>query len=193
LFEVKTYRGTVMSVKPRSQQTPDPGLEQDLEQLLQAIRPVLGALKRGSPPPAIFRDAFERNSLGPRHAPVLMVVALQGQLSVSDIAERLDLSLSTTSLLVGELDRAGLVARREDDRDRRRTLVVLGDGYREAAEEWLQTRLTPLRRTLERLSPEARTNFLEGWRILREETLQIPAAPPAAAAKSADHAARADT
>ncbi len=169
-----------MPVKTPSPHGNNPELERDLQELVRLIRPVIGALKRGSPPPAIFHEAFHGGGLGPRHAPVLMVVALEGQLSVSDIAERVDLSLSTTSLLVGELDRAGLLARREDDRDRRRTLVGLSDAYREAADEWLQTRLAPLRRTLERLSPAARAGFLEGWRALRDEITQIAAAsgPP---------------
>lgn len=140
-----------------------------LRALVAEIRPVIGALKRGGPPPAIFHDAFHNGALGPRHAPVLLTVALEGQLSVSEIAERLGLGLSTTSLLVGELDRAGLLARSEDPSDRRRTLVGLADGYREAAEGWLQERIAPLRRTLERLPPGQREAFLSGWQILREE------------------------
>jgi DNA-binding MarR family transcriptional regulator len=143
---------------------------QELEELARSIRPIIGTLKHRGPPPGMFEEAFCEGELGPRHGPVLMAIAFEGQLSVSELAERLDLSLSTTSLLVGELSRAGLVSRTEDDRDRRRTLVALADGYREAAEEWLQARLTPLRRTLERLSPEARAGFLKGWRILRDET-----------------------
>lgn len=141
-----------------------------LRALVAEIRPVLGALKRGGPPPAIFREAFRNGALGPRHAPALLTVALEGQLSVGELAERLGLGLSTTSLLVGELDRAGLLARSEDPADRRRTLVGLADGYREAADGWLQERIEPLRRTLERLPPAQREAFLAGWRILREET-----------------------
>ena len=144
-------------------------LDEDLHELVGYIRPVLGALKRGAPPPAIFEEAFHSGSLGPRHSPVVMVVAFERELSVSDIAERVDLGLSTTSLLVGELSRAGILERIEDERDRRRTLVRLSEAYREAADAWLQDRLIPLRRTLERLTPEARAQFLEGWRVLREE------------------------
>lgn len=150
-------------------------VESDLHALVLHIRPVIAALKRSGPPPAIFEAAFKSGSLGPRHAPVVMVLAFEGQLSVSAIAERIGLGLSTTSLLVGELDRAGLIARSEDPRDRRRTLVALGERYREAADEWLRVRLTPLRRTLERLSPEERRGFLQGWRILHEETAQASA------------------
>jgi DNA-binding MarR family transcriptional regulator len=148
-------------------------LEADLQDLARSVRSIVSSLKRGATPPQLFHEPFESGSLGPRHSPVLMTVAFEGQLSVSEIAERLDLSLSTTSLLVGELSRAGLIVRTEDDRDRRRTLVRLSDGYREAAESWLRTRLTPLRRTLERLSAEARAGFLEGCRILSEETARM--------------------
>lgn len=153
----------------------DDSVELDLLALVRHIRPVLMGLKQGGPPPAIFRAAFEQNALGPRHAPVLMAVALEGRLSVSDLADRLRLSLSTTSLLVGELSRAGLLDRAEDQSDRRRTIVELSPRYREPAERWLSERLAPLRRTLMRLPARARANFLEGWRILEEEASRVGA------------------
>ncbi len=150
-------------------------VDADLRELIGLIRPVFGALKRGGPMPAAFKDAFERASLGPRHVPVLMYVTLEGGVSVSDLAEQLDLSLSTTSLMVGELSRARLLERAEDEADRRRTLVRLNEEYRESVGEWLLERLGPLRRTLERLNPPARAHFMEGWRILEQETAAIGA------------------
>lgn len=166
-----------MAVKPTTSPTEQATLDQDLLTLLGCIRPVIAALKHAGPPPAIFHDAFERGSLGPRHMPVLLSVSLAGRLSVSDIAERVGLGLSTTSMLVGELSRAGLVERSEDPSDRRRTLVMLSETYREPAEAFLQTRLVPFRRTLERLSPRQRAAFLEGWRILAEETAVLRDGP----------------
>ncbi len=148
-------------------------VEDDLRILIGHLRPVFGALKRGGPPPAAFKEAFESASLGPRHGPVLLTCTLEGELSVSDIAERLELSLSTTSLMVGELSRAGLLERAEDEHDRRRTIVRLNETYRKEVDDWLRERLDPLRRTLQRLSPRARANFLEGWRILEEETAKL--------------------
>ena len=50
----------------------------------------------------------------------------------------------------------------------------VADEHREGTEAWLEQRMEPLRRTLERLSPRARAQFLEGWRILHEETGRIP-------------------
>jgi len=159
-------------------------LDWEMRELMRRMRPVLEGLKRGPPPPAVFEEAFKRGSLGPRHAPVLIVVALEGEPSVSDVAERLGLSLSTTSLLVGELNRAGLLDRTEDENDRRRTLVRMNDRYDADARAWLEERLGPFRRTLERLSPAARANFLDGWRILEEETART--APGAAAEDCGD-------
>jgi DNA-binding MarR family transcriptional regulator len=151
-------------------------VEADLRTLAGHMRPVFAALKRGGPMPAPFERAFERSALGARHIPVLMTVMLEGELSVSDLAHKLELSLSATSLMVGELSRAGLLDRAEDEQDRRRTIVRVSEEYREGVDAWLQARLEPMRRTLERLSPRARAHFLEGWRILQEEASRIPAA-----------------
>jgi DNA-binding MarR family transcriptional regulator len=150
-------------------------VEADLRTLAGHMRPVFAALKRGGPMPAPFEEAFEQASLGMRHVPVLMTVTLEGELSVSDLAHKLELSLSATSLMVGELSRAGLLERTEDENDRRRTIVRIAEQYRDGIDAWLQERLDPMRRTLERLSPRARANFLEGWRILHEEASRIPA------------------
>jgi DNA-binding MarR family transcriptional regulator len=116
-----------------------------------------------------FQEAFEAESLGPRHMPVLVNVSLGGPLSVTELADRIGLSVGTTSLLVGELSRAGLVVREEDESDRRRTLVTLHEDHRKTMDAWTGQALEPLRRALRRLSPEARANFMEGWRVLDEE------------------------
>ena len=116
-----------------------------------------------------MRDAMERASLGKRHASALLAVAAVEPIGVSELAKRLGLLLSSTSTLVGELSRAGLIERAEDDRDRRRTIVRVHEDYRDAMEEWLEGALAPVRNTLERLSPQARAHFMEGWRILHEE------------------------
>jgi DNA-binding MarR family transcriptional regulator len=126
--------------------------------------------QRADPPPKAFREAFEANSLGPRHMPVMIAVALGERSSVSEIAKRIGLSVATTSLLVGELSRAGLLERAEDPRDRRRTLVSLHKDHRAVMRRFIRKIVEPLRRTLDSLAPEARTGFLEGWRQLAKES-----------------------
>jgi DNA-binding MarR family transcriptional regulator len=151
-------------------------IEQDLDELLSLLWQTLRGLKRASPPPQELRDAGRRASLGQRHTPAILAVAAAGPLSVSELARRMGLSLSTTSAIVGELSRAGLFERAEDDADRRRTIVRLHEQYRQPLSEWLTETQAPLRRTLERLAPAARAQFIEGWRILHEEATRLPGA-----------------
>ncbi|HEX8855576.1 MAG TPA: MarR family transcriptional regulator [Thermoleophilaceae bacterium] len=148
-------------------------ISDDLRELLGMVRPVFMGMKRGGPVPAPLENAFEEAGLGPRHVAPLMAVTLEGSLSVSELAAQLGLSLSTTSLMVGELSRAGLLERKECEDDRRRTLVHVNEKYEESLRNWLAERMEPFRRTLERLSPRARAGFLEGWRVLAEETARI--------------------
>ncbi len=144
-------------------------VEEDVRELLRLFPLVVRGLRRCSPPEPLQR-AFEAGTLGPRHIPVLFSLALEGPATVSELAGRIALAPATTSLLVNELSRAELVDRREDDRDRRRTIVSLPDEVRPLMEVRAQERAEPLRRTLERLQPEARAHFISGWRILAEET-----------------------
>src|SRR3981081_1713134 len=100
-----------------------PGVEEDLTELTSLLPVTLHDLKNAVPAPMPMRDAMERASLGKRHAPALLAVAAAEPISVSELAKRLGLLLSTTSTLVGELSRAQLLERAEDERDRRRTIV----------------------------------------------------------------------
>lgn len=140
-----------------------------LNELLSRVPTVVGLLRRMEPPPGVFASKFDDHGLGPRHARVLMVVSFRAELSVSAVAEELDVSLPAASLLIGELDRAGLLTRVEDPRDRRRTLVRMHPLYEEAARRWLEQRMQPWRATLSRLSARDRVGFVEGWRILYAE------------------------
>lgn len=167
-----------MAVNPASRSRVSKFSDNDLKQLVRLVRSVFATLKRGGAVPPAFKEAFERSSLGPRHGPALAMIASEGELSVSELAEILGLSLSTTSLLVGELSRAGLVARAEDERDRRRTIVRLSEEYRAEAEAWFRDRIEPFRRTLQRLTPAQRAAFLEGWRVLAEELSSGPSEGP---------------
>ena len=113
--------------------------------------------------------------MGPRHIPPLLAIAMAGPLSVTELSQRLGLQLSTTSTVVGELSRAGLLERVEDDTDRRRTIIHIPEEYRDELASWLRRATAPIRETLKRLTPEARANFMEGWRILHEESLRCGA------------------
>jgi DNA-binding MarR family transcriptional regulator len=151
----------------------------EVREVLWLIADVISGLKRSAHDiPQECRTPFESGHLGPRHVPVLMAVAFMGEPGVSQIAERIGLSLATTSLMVGELAREGLVERTEDERDRRRTIVRLHEDYRAVMDAWSQERFAPVARALARLSPTAYEHFLEGLRLLAEE-VRAPADPGA--------------
>ncbi len=158
-----------MSVKSNPKTELRPSVEDDLAELTSLLPVTLHELKSAVPAPMPMRDAMERASLGKRHASALLAVAAVEPIGVSELAKRLGLLLSSTSTIVGELSRAGLLERAEDDQDRRRTIVRVHEDYRDAMELWLEVALAPVRNTLKRLSPQARTYFMEGWRILQEE------------------------
>ena len=56
---------------------------------------------------------------------MMMAVALSPELSISDAAEVMGLTLPSASKVADELSRAGLLQRKEDRRDRRRSLLSL--------------------------------------------------------------------
>ncbi len=162
-----------MPVKSNPKTELRPSVEDDLAELTSLLPVTLHELKNSVPAPMPMRDAMERASLGKRHANVLLAVAAVEPIGVSELAKRLGLLLSSTSTLVGELSRAGLLERAEDDEDRRRTIVRVHEDYRDAMEGWLEVALAPVRNTLERLSPQARAHFMEGWRILQQEAARL--------------------
>jgi DNA-binding MarR family transcriptional regulator len=135
---------------------------------------LLGALNRGIRPrgdslPEPLRAAFAEGSLGPRHMPPLFALTMGGPASVGELAARLNLAPTTTSLLVNELSRAGLVVRKEDEGDRRRTIVDVSAEIRGPLAKHAAKRIAIVQRAFDRLEPETRTHFIEGLRALVEE------------------------
>jgi DNA-binding MarR family transcriptional regulator len=165
-----------VAVNPATKKTHLEQPSDDARELARLFAEVAIGLKRSHrEAPQELRKAAEGAGLGPRHAAPMLTLAFADQdLSVSELSQRIGLSLATTSQLVGELSRAGLLERSEDERDRRRTLVRVPDAYRPHIQAMLEDHMAPMQRTLERLSPRAREHFLEGFRILRDEV-----APPA--------------
>lgn len=140
--------------------------DEALRLLLRALPQVAAGLKRpGVPAPLQVLFA----ALGPRHIPVLSYVLLDGPMSVGELAERLGLALPTTSLMIRDLESAGLVDRVEDPADRRRRQIGIRDEHREAVEGWLAHRAEPIRAALDRLSPAQRGALSHGMQVLAEE------------------------
>ncbi len=171
-----------MDVKGGGEQEEPPGLSvnSELIELLRVMPRVFRGMRRAgdASPSGGIRALFKGGALGPRHIPVLVVLVLEGPQTVGSLASRLGLSLATLSLMTGELAKAGLVERREDERDRRRTLVSIPDEYCWRLAPFVGQRIAPVRRALERMSPEVREAFLAGWRVLAEEIERSASATP---------------
>jgi DNA-binding MarR family transcriptional regulator len=98
-----------------------------------------------------------------------MHLAESGTLTMSALSERLNVTLSTVSIVVHQLASYGLVERQEDPADRRRTIVYIHPRQRKYVDAALAERTEPIRRALGRLEPEERAVLLKACRILAEE------------------------
>jgi DNA-binding MarR family transcriptional regulator len=146
---------------------------EEATELLSLLSGVLIGLKRKPPGSGAehneLRESFEKSELGERHVGPLVALVLSGPVSVSELADRIGLTPATTSLLVGELSRAGFVQRREDEADRRRTIVSVDESIEDVVRPYLEKTLTPLAAGLDRMSKAQRAQFMDGMRILNEE------------------------
>jgi len=141
-------------------------VDERLQQLLHLLRAV-GS--RSRPSGRLMQLMSSSRVLGPRHLPLLLMLSLEGDLTVGELAERVGLAPATTSLLANELNRAGLLERREDDQDRRRTILSVPPVHRAVIEEHARQRIAPLQRALDRLGPRGSEQLLAAMRILAEE------------------------
>ena len=106
--------------------------------------------------------------LAPRHLSLLAYLLFDGPLAVGELASRLEVAPTTASLLVGELSRKGVLERREDDHDRRRTIVTIADASRAAVQAWLASSATAWRTALEPLTAEQRGIVVRTLRVYEE-------------------------
>jgi DNA-binding MarR family transcriptional regulator len=106
--------------------------------------------------PAGVGRPFDKSSL----------VTLADPLSVSELSARLGIGLATTSLLVGELGRVGIVMRTEDETDRRRMIVDLAPAQREAIAAFVGRRAGIIKSALEGLNADERAVPIKGLRAI---------------------------
>jgi DNA-binding MarR family transcriptional regulator len=106
--------------------------------------------------------------LSPRHVAALEQIR-GGPVTVGDLASRLGLTLPTVSGVLAELDRAGLVERRPDPADRRRTIVQIIPSQAPLIGEWLDGAAKPLARVLDQLDPSEQEAFLKAMDLLETE------------------------
>jgi DNA-binding MarR family transcriptional regulator len=106
--------------------------------------------------------------LGPRHVAALEQLRIAPG-TVGEIAARLGLTMPTTSGVLAELCRAGLVARHADAADRRRTIVAIVPAKRAVIVAWLDGTAGPLTTVLAKLTPGERAAFVKAMNLLEAE------------------------
>jgi DNA-binding MarR family transcriptional regulator len=99
--------------------------------------------------------------LGDRHISALVSLAVAGPATVSELAERLEISLAHASLIVGELAAAALIDRDHDERDRRRIIVSLSEKAKPAVAEMRNRHAAPLLRFLAGLDDAEAERFID--------------------------------
>jgi DNA-binding MarR family transcriptional regulator len=138
---------------------------------MDALRRIMRALRRSG------RLAESRLGISAAQLFVLHEVSA-GEASITELAARTLTHQSSVSLVVTRLERAGLVARRPDGRDRRRTRVVLTAAGRRRlarAPEVLQVRLLA---SLARLTPSERSTLARALEKLVDAVEKTHAVPP---------------
>ena len=132
--------------------------------------------------------SWHRGSLSVIHLILLTVLEAEGPLSMSRLAEALDVSVASATGIVDRMARRGLVGRRHASDDRRIIMVHLTKRGRTVFGHLETIRRERLRRALDRLSDEELDGFLRGIVAMRAAAAQLRAAD-AAASGSEDHSA----
>jgi DNA-binding MarR family transcriptional regulator len=91
-----------------------------------------------------------------------------GPLTVSELADRLEVAPTTVSLLVSELAAKGILTRRADAADRRKHIVAIADRSRENIERWLAPGARAWQRALRPLTPSQRALFVATLRAYEQ-------------------------
>lgn len=156
------------ATQPRRTRTgapsPHPVSDAQVAEIAPLVPAFIHAMGKAEPrvPPILKRSW---GALGERHVRVLLALS-SGPQSVGQLSAQLGVTLSTASLLVGELSRVGFVIRTEDPDDRRRTIVDLAPVHSQEVSNFVAQRAAILRTALEQLEPKERTAFIKGLRAM---------------------------
>jgi len=133
--------------------------DQAVRSMLLLMPRLVGRAKR-LPLPAALRGL----DLAPRHLALLAYLQYDGPLTVSQLAERLEIAPTTVSLMVGDLSRHGVLTRAEDDADRRRRIVAIAPDYAAAITQWLSGSASAWTQVLSQLTPGQRATIVSAMR-----------------------------
>ncbi|MEU0501674.1 MarR family transcriptional regulator [Nocardia sp. NPDC005998] len=147
-----------------STDVPGIGVEEGVRSLLLLMPRVVGRAKKMRVP-----EELQSFSLAPRHLSLLANLVFEGPMTVNDLAARLEVAPTTVSLMVGDLSRQGVLERRSDEKDRRRTIVAIAAVHEQSVNAWLGGGARAWRKVLEPLDAEQRRLFVATLRAYEQE------------------------
>lgn len=130
-------------------------VEESIRILLLLMPRVVGRAKKMRVP-----EELHSFSLAPRHLSLLANLVFEGPMTVNDLAARLEVAPTTVSLMVGDLSRQGVLERRSDAADRRRTIVGIAAAHECSVNAWLGSSARAWRKVLAPLDAEQRQLFV---------------------------------
>lgn len=141
-----------------SDQARDDTLNAVLAELNQiSFRDFQGALKR-----------FHAGSLSIVHLNLLMLLRFNGPLTMSRLAELLDVSVASATGIVDRMEKKGVIERRRNDDDRRVVEVHVSEQGQQVFTAMQAERLGQMTRLLSYVSDKDLRSLLTGLRAVRE-------------------------
>jgi DNA-binding MarR family transcriptional regulator len=157
---------------PRPEPKPPAGLSIDeaTRSMLLLMPRVIGRLKR-TPLPLPLQSM----NLAPRHLSLLSYLLFDGSMPINALAARLEVAPTTVSLMVSDLSRQGVLERRADPDDGRRTIVAITEEpvTRKAIKGWLANGANTWRKVFDALTPEERAVFVKTIEAYEQEASKV--------------------
>ncbi|KIA62699.1 MarR family transcriptional regulator [Nocardia vulneris] len=139
-------------------------VEESVRSLLLLMPRVVGRAKKMRVP-----EELQSFSLAPRHLSLLANLVFEGPMTVNDLAARLEVAPTTVSLMVSDLSKHGVLERRSDEADRRRTIVAIAAAHEKSVNDWLGGSARAWRKVLAPLDAEQRRLFVDTLRAYEDE------------------------
>jgi DNA-binding MarR family transcriptional regulator len=130
--------------------------------VVQVMKKVMSVIKHN------MQSHFkERNLTGPQGM-LMGTLAHHGEMKVSELSERLGLSNSTVSGILGRLENQGLVERTRSREDRRVVYVKVTDEFKKQSQKHFEEINKMIEQMMSKATPEELDIILEGMNTLEK-------------------------
>jgi DNA-binding MarR family transcriptional regulator len=132
-----------------------------IEEMLTLIKRIMSLIKQS------FESDLKKMDVTESQILVMRVLNHYGDMKVSDISRKLDLSNSTVSGIIDRLVEKKIVERKRSEKDRRIVMISLAEEYRQPVRKHLNAFAQKMRRVLSTTTEEDLDFILEGLEKLR--------------------------